>query len=74
MAARTSRASDPTLEPIAAFEEYLLVDSRSQAVERYHRTAPDLWTYRQYAPDETVTLETIGLTCPVATFYRRMQL
>ena len=68
------RDAYPTLEAIAAFEEYLLVDSRSQAVERYHRTAPDLWTYRRYATDETVTLETVGLTCPVSTFYRRTRL
>ncbi len=38
-------------------------------VERFRRTALGLWTYQRYAATATVTLDTIGLTCPVATFY-----
>jgi Uma2 family endonuclease len=58
-------------QTLAMFEEYLLIDSRSQAVERFHRAAPGVWTYQRYAQDDAVTLDSIGLTCPVATFYRR---
>ena len=58
-------------QTLAMFEEYLLIDSRSQAVERFHRAAHGVWTYQRYAPNDTVVLESIGLTCPVATFYRR---
>ncbi|MDB5058688.1 MAG: hypothetical protein JWO59_2160, partial [Chloroflexi bacterium] len=55
-------------------EEYVLVDSRRRAVERFRRTGPDLWIYKHYAPDESITLETVGLTCSIASLYRRTRL
>jgi len=61
-------------QTLATFEEYLLVESRSRVVERFRRSERALWTYQLYAPDATVTLETIGLTIPIATFYRRTNL
>jgi hypothetical protein len=50
------------------------VDSRRRAVEWYRRAEHGRWIYQRYGPDASVTLETIGLTCPVATFYRRTPL
>jgi Uma2 family endonuclease len=61
-------------QTLDSFEEYLLVDSRRRAVERYRRAEHGRWIYQRYGPDASVTLETIGLTCSVATFYRRTPL
>ncbi len=61
-------------QTLATFEEYLLVSSRRRSAERYHRTAQGSWTYQWYAPTDTVTLETIGLSLPVGTLYRGTQL
>jgi len=61
-------------QTLSAFEEYLLIDSHQRSVERFHRTAPNLWSYQRYGPSDDVTLETISLTCPVARFYDRTQL
>jgi len=61
-------------QTLSTFEEYLLVDSHQRSVERFRRTAPNLWTYQRYGPSDDVTLETIGLTCPVARFYDDTQL
>ncbi len=61
-------------QTLATVEEYLLVDSRQRSVERFRRTTPNLWTYQRYGADDDVTLETIGLTCPVTRFYDRTQL
>jgi len=55
-------------------EEYLLVSARRRAVEYFRRAAAGLWTYQRYGPDEMLTLESIGLTCPVAALYRRTRL
>ena len=55
-------------------EEYLLVSARRRAVEYFRRAAAGLWTYQRYGPDEVLTLESIGLTCPVAALYRRTRL
>jgi Uma2 family endonuclease len=58
-------------QTLATFEEYLLVNSRRRAVERFRRTDRELWLYQRYDADATVTLETLELSCPVALFYRR---
>jgi Uma2 family endonuclease len=61
-------------QTLDSFEEYLLVDSRRRAVERYRRAEHGRWIYQRYGPDASVTLETIGLTCSIANFYRRTPL
>jgi Uma2 family endonuclease len=50
--------------------EYLLVDSRRRIVERYHRADHNRWLYERSTADDSITLESIGLTCSVAAFYR----
>lgn len=57
-------------QTLDSFEEYLLVNSRRRAVERYRRVGHSRWDYQRYSPDEDVTLEMIGLTVSVAAFYR----
>jgi Uma2 family endonuclease len=61
------------IQTIAGCQEYLLVDSRHRAVECFRRTGERLWVYQRHGPDEHITLESIGLACPVAAFYRRTQ-
>jgi Uma2 family endonuclease len=61
------------IQTIAGCQEYLLVDSRRRAVECFRRADQRLWVYQRYGPEDSITLESIGLTCSVATFYRRTQ-
>jgi Uma2 family endonuclease len=58
-------------QTIASLEEYLLIDSRRRVAERFRRTSENLWVYQRHTANVSVTLETIDLICPVATFYRR---
>jgi len=56
-------------QTLEKFEEYVLVDSRRRAVECFRRTEHGLWLYQRYDGDATITLETVGLTRPIAIFY-----
>ncbi|HVA92585.1 MAG TPA: Uma2 family endonuclease [Chloroflexota bacterium] len=55
---------------LTTMEEYLLVDSRRRSAERFQRAAEGRWTYQRYSADDAITLESVGLTCAVAAFYR----
>lgn len=57
-------------QTLLTMEEYLLVDSRRRSVERFQRAAEGRWTYQRYAADDAITMQSIGLTCAVAAFYR----
>jgi Uma2 family endonuclease len=61
-------------QTIATCQEYLLVDAQQRVVELFRRSGQELWLYQRRTADESITLESIGLTCPLATFYRRTQL
>lgn len=61
-------------QALVTLEEYLLIDARRRVVECFRRGGPSLWTYQRYAPHESVTLDTIALSYPIATFYRRTRL
>ncbi len=50
-------------------QEYLLIDGRRRGVERFHCGEQHLWVYQHYTSGETITLDTVGLTCPIADFY-----
>ncbi len=56
---------------IAEFEEYLLLDSERVAADHFRRGEHNRWAFNSYAPGDTVTLDSIGLTCPIEAFYRR---
>ena len=61
-------------QSIPTFVKYLLVESCRRSVEHYRHAAPNMWSYQRYDPGATITLETLGLTCPVAAFYQRTDL
>ena len=56
-------------QTLATLDEYFLVEARRRSVERFRRSERGLWIYQQYAPDASVTLESIGLTCSIADLY-----
>ena len=57
-------------QTLLMMEEYVLVDSRRRSVERFQRAAEGRWTYQRYAGGDSIRLESIGLNCAVAAFYR----
>ncbi len=59
---------------IAEFEEYLLLDAERVAANHFRRDEGDSWTFKGYVAGDTVTLQSVGLTCPLETFYRRTSL
>jgi len=71
----STEAADPghkftDYQTLLTTEEYLLVDSRCRSVERFQRAMEGRWTYQRYAEGDVITLESVGLTCAVAAFYR----
>jgi Uma2 family endonuclease len=60
-------------QTLPSLKEYLLVDSRRRSVEIYRRAEHNRWLYERYSADAAITLESIGLTCSVAAFYRHTQ-
>ncbi|HEY8284243.1 MAG TPA: Uma2 family endonuclease [Chloroflexota bacterium] len=57
-------------QTLPTLDEYLLVDSRRRSVERFQRTTEGRWTYQRYSAEDAITVESVGLTCAVAAFYR----
>ena len=49
-------------------QEYILVNTKYQAVEIYRRLE-DIWTYQLFDPGQEVELVSLGLSFPVAAFY-----
>ncbi len=50
-------------------QEYVLIDTKYQAVEVYRRIA-QVWTYQAYGPGDEVYLTSINVRLPVAVLYR----
>ena len=50
-------------------EEYVMVSSRHQEIEVYHRESTDKWTFMRYTTQQNVTLASIGLTILVSEIY-----
>ncbi len=61
-------------QTLSSCVEYLLVDARRRTVERYWRSENGVWRSERREADGSLTLESIGLTCPVAALYRRTSL
>lgn len=59
---------------IDTFEEYVLLDTELIAADYYCRGEGVFWDFRSYAADDTMTLKSIGLSCPLRAFYRRTSL
>ncbi len=53
--------------------EYVLIATAYRAVEVFRRTTEGWTAFRIYGPDDTVELESIGVTIPVAALYRRTE-
>ena len=53
----------------ASVEEYVMVSTRRQEVEVYHREGVDDWHYRRYTAEQSVVLASVGLTIPVSEIY-----
>jgi Uma2 family endonuclease len=51
-------------------QEYVLVNTKYQAVEVFHRTLK-IWEYQAYGPGDEVELASIGVCFPLAALYRR---
>jgi Uma2 family endonuclease len=49
--------------------EYVLVAGDHQEVEVYRRGTDGLWTLHPFGAADQLSLESIGLRCPVASFY-----
>lgn len=56
---------------IEALQEYVLVDTQKVAVDVYRR-ASESWSLQSFGPNETVMLQSIGVTSPIAAFYERV--
>ncbi len=50
-------------------QEYVLIETKYQAIEVYCRTS-QIWTYQVYGPGDEVELTSIGVRLPVAALYR----
>jgi Uma2 family endonuclease len=50
-------------------QEYVIVATKYQAVEIYHRT-PQTWTYDAYGPCDEIELMSLDIRIPVAALYR----
>jgi Uma2 family endonuclease len=57
---------------MSTLQEYVLVSSEKLSVECYRRGEGRLWLYSSYTEDETITLESIDFSCPIATFYENI--
>jgi Uma2 family endonuclease len=53
---------------IPTLREYVLINTKYQAVEVYRRLE-DIWTYQQFDPGQEVELASLGLSFPIAAFY-----
>lgn len=59
---------------VEALREYVLVDTRTVAVEVYRRHDDGSWPVQRYGPDDDVALESVAATMPIATFYEGVAL
>lgn len=55
-------------QALAGLDEYVLIDSRQHVAERYRRSGSD-WIYHRYGDGDTLTLDAIALSVPVAALY-----
>ncbi|WP_026072924.1 Uma2 family endonuclease [Nodosilinea nodulosa] len=53
-------------------EEYVLVHQQQILVERYQRQSDNLWLPRIYQVGDTAEFASIGISCPVSSFYENI--
>jgi len=59
---------------IDALREYVLVETRTVAVDVYRGGAGQPWVRQTYGPGDDVVLESVAGTIPIAAFYERVVL
>ncbi|WP_245706955.1 Uma2 family endonuclease [Thiothrix caldifontis] len=60
---------------IAGLQDYVLIDSETIHVEHHHRQQRDEWLLHEYRKlDDTLHLESLGLTLTLAVFYEDVML
>ncbi|NTS42706.1 Uma2 family endonuclease [Flavisolibacter sp. BT320] len=58
---------------LPSLKEYILLSSLEYMVEHYTKQAEDSWNFRELTdPDDTLTIESIGFSCPVKDLYRNV--
>jgi Uma2 family endonuclease len=59
---------------IQSLRDYILVAQDQIRVEQYTRGASPIWTLRDYqGPEETLLIESIGVSLPLARIYERVE-
>ena len=62
---------DLLYKQIEALQEYVLVDTQKMAIDVYRRAGAS-WSLQSFGPDDTVVLESISVSSPIAAFYERI--
>jgi Uma2 family endonuclease len=52
-------------------QEYVLIATRYQAIEVYHRTTHGWTSYHMYGPGDVVEFESLDIRIPLVALYRR---
>ena len=55
-------------------EEYVLIDTKLQAVDVYRRASPALWTLHLFGPGDQVQLASLNITFPSSALYENVTL
>ncbi|XHX77175.1 MAG: Uma2 family endonuclease [Stenomitos frigidus ULC029] len=58
---------------LETLQEYVLIESTAIGVECFRRNADGFWVLHPYAAGDTVTLESIGFSLPIESFYRQVR-
>ena len=53
-------------------EEYVLIDTKLQAVDVYRRASSTLWTLHLFGPGDQVGLTSLNITFPISAFYENV--
>ncbi len=60
---------------IESLQDYILVSQDQIRVEQYTRVQAHTWTFREYqSSDETLLIESAGISVPIARIYERVDL
>ncbi|WP_017326834.1 Uma2 family endonuclease [Synechococcus sp. PCC 7336] len=59
---------------LPSLQEYVLIQSERIGVECFRRTNGNLWLFQAYGPGDTIALESLDFSCPIALIYENVQL
>lgn len=57
-----------------SIQEYVLVDTQTQAVEVYRREQEPSWKFSAFESDDSVELASLGISIPIAAIYEDVEL